>query len=411
MMLRGWCAFLVVWAFFIAQGELCGFTEITNGRISRWAYYNFPKLYFPTQKGKQINYYCYDGFKTESEGGQITCTEDGWTPAPKCLRKCDQVSLNDMNILYEDSTYTEGTTASYECHSEFGTPEGNKGGIIECLPDGQFSKAECIESTCSLANTSRYHHFISDRTFKNGHAVKFDCEEGYKLIGSPKIQCYYFGWYPEPPHCNDAMNPTSPGGVRPPLLQLKASAETEEQCPPPPTLANIEEGSMKAAYYNGDTIMYDCEENYKRYGSAHITCVKGTWTSPPQCIKEIKCGPAPFIAHGDIVSIQQKFFNSGTFVDYKCQDLHIMRGPSRVRCRKGSWSALPECLEPCTARPEEMAANNIRLKWSPESKLYSQHGQFIEFECISAEYRKNETLPFRAQCTRGQLEHPNCVRM
>ncbi|XP_069497592.1 coagulation factor XIII B chain-like isoform X3 [Ambystoma mexicanum] len=278
MMLRGWCAFLVVWAFFIAQG------------------------------------------------------------------KCDQVSLNDMNILYEDSTYTEGTTASYECHSEFGTPEGNKGGIIECLPDGQFSKAECIESTCSLANTSRYHHFISDRTFKNGHAVKFDCEEGYKLIGSPKIQCYYFGWYPEPPHCNDAMNPTSPGGVRPPLLQLKASAETEEQCPPPPTLANIEEGSMKAAYYNGDTIMYDCEENYKRYGSAHITCVKGTWTSPPQCIKEIKCGPAPFIAHGDIVSIQQKFFNSGTFVDYKCQDLHIMRGPSRVRCRKGSWSALPECL-------------------------------------------------------------------
>lgn len=39
------------------------------------------------------------------------------------------------------------------------------------------------------------------RNYDEGNVVQFFCLEGYSLRGAELIQCYYFGWYPEPPIC------------------------------------------------------------------------------------------------------------------------------------------------------------------------------------------------------------------
>lgn len=64
----------------------------------------------------------------------------------------------------------------------------------------------------------------------------------------------------------------------------------------------------------------------------------------------------------------------------------------------------------CTTRPEEMTANNIKLKWSKATKISVKHGQFAEFDCKAKNYANDGTTPFRVQCNNGVLKYPNCVR-
>ncbi|XP_069497604.1 complement factor H-like isoform X3 [Ambystoma mexicanum] len=629
------------------ESKACDFPDIENGRVSGWGHYNFPGQYFPMQKGRVIAFYCYQGFATSNgdADGSIRCTENGWIPSPTCLRTCSYPSERNVHIDLESTRYTVGRSVTYVCDSGFTNPEGSVHGSIECQPNGVFSKANCMrtctistrsiknykpqktifssrekmqyecedgyraslnnlvetvectsggwypepkctEITCSIPYPPEKLLFRTARNFKNGQVVTFECDNGYTLNGDEKIQCYYFGWYPNVPRCEDSFDQ---GGEAQPTVKPNATEAIRLKCPQPPELFNTVETATKRVYHHGDKVTYNCKRNYILYGSETITCLNGRWTSPPQCIaketcsrppstkngrvselamktsfynydkatyicdpgytligsKEItcigrtwptaptctespcetpsidhgsivnlrpsyahgttvqftcdsgyklstqseprcwkgnwsdlpkcsstscsappeidngsiqsprrqsynsgntvtykcdagyvfekgqlitcmdgqwknppackkvgsRCGPAPSIPNGDVAGTREPFYESGSRVVYQCQALHKMIGSSNVECWNGAWSSvLPECLEPCTARPDEMAANNIRLKWSPESKMYAVHGAFIEFDCTSSEYIKDETLPFRLQCNRGQLVHPRCIR-
>lgn len=37
--------------------------------------------------------------------------------------------------------------------------------------------------------------------YEEGDVVHFFCEENYSFREFDLIQCYYFGWYPDPPAC------------------------------------------------------------------------------------------------------------------------------------------------------------------------------------------------------------------
>ncbi|XP_069497596.1 coagulation factor XIII B chain-like isoform X2 [Ambystoma mexicanum] len=628
------------------ESKACDFPDIDNGRVSSWGQYHFPGQYFPMQKGRVIAFYCYQGFATSNgdADGSIRCTENGWIPSPTCLRTCSYPSESNVHIDLESMRYTVGRSVTYECHSNLTNPEGSVHGSIVCQPNGVFSKANCMrtctistgsiknykpqkkifsssekmqyacedgyraslnnlvetvectsggwypepkctEITCSIPFPPDNLHFRWSRNFKNGQVVTFECDDGYRLNGDEKIQCYYFGWYPNVPRCEDSIDQ---GGEAQPTVKPNATEAIRLTCPQPPELDNIVEAATQRVYHNGDKVTYNCKINYILYGSETITCLNGRWTSPPQCIaketcsrppstkngrvselamktsfynddkatyicdpgytligsKEItcigrtwptaptctespceppsidhgsivnlrssyahgttvklscdsgyklstqseprcwkgnwsdlpkcsstSCSAPPEIDHGSIQSPRRQSYNSGNTVTYKCdaeyvfekgqlitcmdgqwtnppacnkigascdpapsipngdvtatretyesgsrvvyqcQYLHKMIGSSIVECWNGAWSrALPECLEPCTKRPDEMAANNIRLKWSLDSKFYLEHGDFIEFDCTSSDYIKDETLPFRLQCNRGQIVHPRCIR-
>ena len=62
----------------------------------------------------------------------------------------------------------------------------------------------------------------------------------------------------------------------------------------------------------------------------------------------------------------------------------------------------------CTASEEDMARNNIELKWLIGRKLYARSGDFIEFRCKRGYLEDPASSPFRAQCVQGTLEYPWC---
>lgn len=62
----------------------------------------------------------------------------------------------------------------------------------------------------------------------------------------------------------------------------------------------------------------------------------------------------------------------------------------------------------CTASEEDMARNNIELKWLVRRKLYSRSGDVIEFQCKKGYLQDPASPPFRAQCVEGTLDYPRC---
>ncbi|XP_078500051.1 complement factor H-like isoform X2 [Lissotriton helveticus] len=626
------------------ESKACDNPDIEKGQLSSWYYRNFPNQYFPMTKGREIDYACYRGYATESGygSGRITCSDEGWTPAPRCRRTCERPYFKNMDVHFNKDYYTEGQTVYFRCYPGFFTHEGQEAGTVECLSNGQFSQATCIrmckltltvaiksykpkkpffdvedtvqyecndgyhsyqnnivdtsecttegwqfmpqckEITCSLNVGSRGH----TRSFKNGDVAKLKCQERLKLDGADKVQCYYFGWYPKLPSCRDTYGDGYPEYLV--VDDSEPAVGTGVNCLEPPKLPNTNNRNIESAYEHGETVVYSCTRNGILYGSETITCENGRWTSPPQCterrscnnpptitngkyempttkkyfysddtvtylcnpgysitgsngstcmggrwtaaptcdesrcdvpsinygsvvekrahyvsratvsfkcesgykliserqtqclqgkwqflpkcistscgaapritngdiigtpqqsyqsgervtyrckqgfvfpklsyvtceesqwtelpkcIKEgSNCGPVPPLLNGDIEGISKPSYPSGTVVEYKCQSYHKILGDNKVTCKNGAWSALPECLEPCTASREEMDKNNIIFRWSDQQKLYTEHEQPIEFICKSNDYITHQDSPaLRTKCIRGKLLYPTCI--
>lgn len=63
---------------------------------------------------------------------------------------------------------------------------------------------------------------------------------------------------------------------------------TEEKekvaCEQPPSIENGAVQAHSEIYYSGDKVTYRCEGSYHLRGSSTITCNRGQWTLPPECV-------------------------------------------------------------------------------------------------------------------------------
>ncbi|XP_064004348.1 coagulation factor XIII B chain-like [Pogoniulus pusillus] len=382
------------------------------------------EIYFKVHE--TLQYKCYPGYSTPSGSAEetIQCRPEGWSSQPSCTKRiesCQVPSLHHGSYFTARQELQLNETLLYRCEEGYHTAGGNTTEAAVCLAHGWSLTPNCTKITCSSLSAVAHGAFYPVRKiYEEGDVVHFFCEENYSISGSDLIQCYYFGWHPDPPVCD---------GVK-------------TKCPPPPFPPHAHILTVRRAYRNGDKVRIQCKRNFELQGSEEIQCEKGKWTSPPICVgttdeqeseappsleadaavrankthlnEDIKmqpgCASPPVVKNGVLLGPLLPSYRNGSSVEYGCQSYYFLDGPRTVYCQQGNWTEQPTCLEPCTLNATDMNSNNIELKWKQEELIFL-HGDLIEFECKQGYNFLQSTVPSpgRTQCTRGRLEYPKCI--
>ncbi|XP_053805943.1 coagulation factor XIII B chain-like isoform X3 [Vidua chalybeata] len=373
---------------------------------------------------EKLQYKCNPGYHTPSGATEDTvqCQPQGWSFQPSCtktLESCQVPRLEHGSYSGAAQEVRPNGTLRYRCQQGYRTAAGSASETALCLAHGWALPPRCTRITCSaLSEVAHGGFYPVKKTYEEGDVVHFFCDKHYSVTGFDLIQCYNFGWYPDPPVCEDIKN----------------------KCPPPP-LPHGHISTARRTYHNGDKVRVQC--TLGRRGSEEIQCEGGKWTSPSTCIgtvdkqesgaapppleadaeirasqthhnedmkMEQDCASPPVIKNGAVLGPLLASYKNGSWVEYGCQHYHFLDGPSTVYCDHGNWTEQPTCLEPCTLNVTDMDSNNLTLKWRREELVFL-HGDLIEFECKQG-YSFLQTAipsPGRTQCDHGRLNYPKCV--
>ncbi|XP_075473111.1 coagulation factor XIII B chain-like isoform X2 [Ascaphus truei] len=376
-----------------AEDGKCDLPNVENGKIAQY-FYIFKKFYFPMEEGKKLSLSCAAGYTSQSgkQEEQITCTAQAWIPAPMCFRlTCLKLELVENGGFYpQKMTYVDRDVVQFFCRENYSL-KGSE--LIQCYFFGWSPEPPTCEETrnkCPPPPRPAHAIPLTDRAiYRDGDAVRYECDNNYMLVGREEIHCENGQWT-SPPFC----------------VEVKEKI----RCGQPPPTGHGSAVTRSEGYHSGDTVRYQCADGYRIEGSIEITCKAGKWPQPPTCNAASQyCRTPPAIRNGELVDTPSDTYSSGSSMEYRCHNYHLMEGPKTVRCAHGAWSELPVCLEPCKVSAEEMGPRNLELRWSFEMTSYFLHGDTVEFTCKDG-YDVSSHSELKGPCRRGHIPYPKCVR-
>ncbi|NXE07892.1 CFAH factor, partial [Lophotis ruficrista] len=315
---------------------------------------------------EEVNYNCHTGFVTPEgqETGVIRCQENGWTPAPKCIKSCKTLHLDILNYHTNKTIFMPEDTIEYACLEGYQTANNMPTGTARCGINGEWSPTpQCLAIECEMLTLPNGDFSPKEGQYHNGDVVKFTCAKNYVRVGPASAQCYYFGWFPSPPVC-------------------KVNAR---DCGSPPEIINgsIAGGSVEQ-YRHGDRRKYECNSEFKLVGSREIECVDGQWSSPPSCIEDkMPCGSPSSIPNVVLHQEDQTQFSHGVEVICGCKQGSGNSKKMKIRCLNGEWKPLPLCADPsprCVLPMDVELVRNGRL-YKPKKETRFQ--SVIYYKCKS----------------------------
>ncbi|XP_044233617.1 complement factor H-related protein 5 isoform X1 [Ursus arctos] len=319
-------AILILWISTVGVQAFsyCNFPKINHGIIYGK---EKPEELLPISIGEIYYYSCEYNFASPSRSfwTRIICTEQGWSPTPKCLRLCFFPSVENGHSASSGQTHLEGDIVQIVCDVGYSLPDNSD--TITCLEDGWSSPPKCSSTNieCLLpvlkANVDVYPRQVK---YKAGDVLQFSCGQRLTRVGPDSVQCYYFGWSPNFPTCKGQV----------------------QSCGQPPQLPN---GKMKAVmkeeYRHGETVEYDCPPYFLMTGPKKVQCIDGEWTNLPTCVGQVKaCGSVPHLKDG-YAQFSSLPLQHGVSVELSCRDTHTMIGNNVITCIDGMWTELPKCVE------------------------------------------------------------------
>uniref|UniRef100_A0A8C6D6B3 Complement factor H related 5 n=1 Tax=Moschus moschiferus TaxID=68415 RepID=A0A8C6D6B3_MOSMO len=374
---------LILWISTVGgQGKHCDFPKINHGILYNEKKY---KASFPVSLGKIFYYSCEYNFMSPSKyfWTPITCTEDGWSPTPKCLRVCFFPFVENGHSASSGQAHLEGDTVHITCNKGFSLPDNQ--GSITCAEGGWSSPPECIstKTECRLpfleANIDAY---PKQEKYKVGDVLKFSCRQRLKRVGPDSVQCYQFGWSPNFPTCK--------GQVR--------------SCGQPPQLPN---GKMKyikqEKYEHNEMVEYDCNPNFVMKGPKKIQCMDGEWTTLPTCVEPGKaCGFMPQLENGySQPSVAP--YRHGASVVLSCRNAYTMIGNATVACIDGIWTELPKCVATNQLKRCEKPRFYARGQLSPYMYEFN-HNARVSYKCAG------KSTYLQTVCIDGKWDpEPDCL--
>nr|KAF6395132.1 complement factor H related 3 [Rousettus aegyptiacus] len=184
----------------------CDFPEIKHGRLH---HENRHRPNFPVDVGNSFYYSCDAGFVTDTQEtwDYITCRRDGWSPAVPCLRQCIFSSLENGYSPPHETTYIQGDSVVVKCYPGFTLQ--NKRRSLTCTENGWSPPPRCIraKSTGKCGPPPPIDNgditTFPQLVYPPGSSVEYQCESLYELWGNKKLTCINGRWS-KPPKCLDA---------------------------------------------------------------------------------------------------------------------------------------------------------------------------------------------------------------
>uniref|UniRef100_A0A667WX46 CUB and Sushi multiple domains 2 n=1 Tax=Myripristis murdjan TaxID=586833 RepID=A0A667WX46_9TELE len=270
-----------------------------------------------------VTYSCNPGYYLLGTSS-ISCQGDGtWDRSlPKCLLVlCDRPSMPPYAQISGDRR-TVGSVIRFSCIGQR-TIIGNTTRM--CQLDGQWSGSlpHCSGESAGLCGDPGIpvHGIRLGEEFTVGSVVRFSCEPGYMLRGSPERTCLANGtWLGTQPECHAIV------------------------CAPPPTIPN---GQVVGTDFTwGSSISYSCNQGYQLSLPTVLTCQgMGNWSGErPQCFP-VFCGDPGIPAQG---RREDRGFTYLSSVSFSCYPPLVLVGSTRRYCQyDGTWSGTqPSCIDP-----------------------------------------------------------------
>ncbi|XP_075631899.1 membrane cofactor protein-like isoform X2 [Balearica regulorum gibbericeps] len=327
-------------------GVQCPVPSITHGQLKSAQNFTY---------GSTATLECDAGYVPVGAATTVRCLGSGrWHPrVPACtLGRCPYPPAIDHTDRSPQHEFPVGTTVTYVCRSGYALlPDVSP--ITTCLKNFTWSSVPklCQKMQCP-SPTIPHGRETSPRKaeYSFGHQVEFQCDPGYVLRGSQRIQCWSDGtWRPPVPYC-------------------------DKVCAPPPKITNGQHSGLRTEQFSyGLEIKYSCAEGLSLIGDESIYCtsddgVNLAWSGPaPQC-KVVRC-PKPTVERGRMTP-QRFTFPYGAAVRFSCDEGFVLHGDAESRClADGAWHpALPTCQPDDGSMSPEDSRTATCLpdgKWTP----------------------------------------------
>ncbi|CAI5776557.1 Hypothetical predicted protein [Podarcis lilfordi] len=238
---------------------------------------------------------------------------------------------------------------------------------------------------------------ISDEKarYLEGDRTQYKCNPGYVLEGTEWITCHGQKWTPAP-RC------LAPCGI------------TKQQLDAQDLLLPGKRRRSQAIQHN-QFLQFLCKEGHVITAPSVRKCIDGHMDLP-LCISEMgkNCSHPPTIENGDIITLSQKQYASGSSVEFKCQKYYAMEGENRTFCNNGNWTKVPICLEPCAISLAEMESKKVQVVGQSDEhrfqNLYVQRGTSVELACKPGHAPAANYSPsaFVIRCNGEAIVYPEC---
>uniref|UniRef100_A0A669EUV2 CUB and Sushi multiple domains 2 n=1 Tax=Oreochromis niloticus TaxID=8128 RepID=A0A669EUV2_ORENI len=329
-----------------------------------------------------VSYRCSPGYYLLGTSS-ISCQGDGtWDRSlPKCLLVlCDRPSVPPYTQISGDRR-TVGSVIRYSCIGQRSII-GNTTRM--CQLDGQWSGSppHCSGEAAGLCGDPGVpvHGIRLGEEFTVGSVVRFSCEPGYALKGSPERTCLANGsWLGTQPECHvvSCGNPGTPrnaqilihdgltfsrsitytcreGYYSTGLLTRHCTVNgtwtgnmpecSVINCGDPGVPANGVRFGNDFTYNH--TVTFQCSPGFTMDAdrASSLICTKTrTWNGTKPLCKAIVCGPPPTIPNGQVVGTD---FTWGSSISYSCNQGYQLSLPTVLTCQgNGNWSGeKPQCF-------------------------------------------------------------------
>ncbi|XP_074078072.1 E-selectin-like isoform X2 [Macrotis lagotis] len=315
---------------------------------------------------------CEEGY-IPTNANSVQCTSSGkWSePIPSCkVVQCDALTSlahGSMNCSQNSGIFPWNTTCDFDCELGYEL-KGSK--RLHCSSSGKWDmeKPMCQAVKCDAPNkppngfVKCVHLSTEDFTYQS--VCSFSCEEGFKLQGSPQLECTAHGQWSQPmPTCE--------------VIQCKEPNRPERgymNCL----------SSFSGSFQKGSSCEFSCEEGFTLKGSKRLQCnFTGEWDMEEPVCEAVGCDAVIQPQNGSVTCAHSLNgdFTYQSVCSFRCEEGFELQGSSQLQCTaQGQWTQpMPTCEAVKCDAPHQLPNGSVTCAHAPSGDFTYQ--SVCSFSC------------------------------